>query len=209
MSIPNASIIREREYEILSELTLNGEILDVGGSKKSGYHELIKGEHTYFVVNLDSSCEPDLFHDIETPFPLEENKFDHAICLNVMEHIFESVHVFSEQVRCVKKGGLLIFATPMVYHIHGSPDDYLRYTASSYKRLAQKHNCTIVSIEPIGTGLFSLIFQTVEGGIPRGGLRRAGKWLALRLDSLFNKISKKYRILTERIPLGYMVIIQK
>ncbi len=209
MSIAEASIIRGREYTLLSGMTLDGVILDVGGGRRSGYHELIKGNHSFYVINLDPGCDPDAFVDIEKPFPIESEKFDHAICLNVMEHIFEFDHVFREQLRCVKKGGTLIFATPMVYHIHGSPDDYLRYTASAYRRLAEKYNCKIILIEPIGTGICSLIFQTIEGGIPRGFLRRIGKSIAVNCDFVLNKISKKYRILTERVPLGYFVILEK
>lgn len=209
MSTAEASIIRSREYQLLSDVTLDGVILDVGGGRKSDYHQLIKGSHTFFVINLDPNSDPDVFVDIEKPFPLETEKYDHAICLNVMEHIFEFDHVFREQLRCVKKGGNLIFATPMVYHIHGSPDDYLRYTASSYRRLAEKYNCEIVQLTPIGTGLCSLIFQTIEGGIPRGLLRRFGKSLAVKSDFVLNKISKKYRVMTERVPLGYFVILKK
>jgi len=209
MSVKSASIIREREYEILSSLSLEGTVLDVGGSKKSGYHELIKGNHTYHVINLDPLCEPDTFVDIETPFPFSDESFNHSICLNVLEHVFEFEHVFREQVRCVKKGGTMIFATPMVYHIHGSPDDYMRYTASSYERLAKKYDCTIVSLEPIGYGLFSLLFQTLEASTPRGFIRESLKKLAIATDKLLVRFFKKYATLKDRIPLGYFVLLKR
>ena len=40
------SFFRREEYKALAQLSIDGKILDVGGSKKSGYHELIKGNHT-------------------------------------------------------------------------------------------------------------------------------------------------------------------
>ena len=203
------SIIREGEYAELEKLTLSGSILDIGGSTKSGYHELIKGDHSFFVVNLDPACEPSLFHDIETPFPLSDNQFDNAICLNVLEHIFETNLVCSEIVRCVKTGGTLTFATPFMHHVHGSPDDYLRYTESAYRRLAKKNNCTIVSITPLGKGFFSLGYQCIFGALPTEFLRHGLKRLAIRLDEFFNKISHKYRTLSSRLPLGHFVVMVK
>lgn len=203
------SIIRQTEYKQLAEITLTGTVLDIGGSTKSGYHEIIKGEHTFFVVNLDPGCEPDLFHDIEQPLPLTNGQFDNAICLNVLEHIFETNLVFSEQVRCVKSGGKLVFATPFMHHIHGSPDDYLRYTESAYRRLAEKFGCTIELIVPLGYGFFSLGFQCVYGVIPSEILRKIVKEICVGFDKILNKISRKYRTLTSRIPLGHIVVIVK
>lgn len=37
------SILRDCQYKHLRDLILNGSILDLGGSKKSKYHELVKG----------------------------------------------------------------------------------------------------------------------------------------------------------------------
>lgn len=205
----NLSIIRGEEYKQLQTLKLDGKILDVGGSVNSGYQELIKGDNSFFSINIEELNQNDKIVDIEKPFPLEDNSFDHAICLNVLEHIFEINNAFSEQVRCVKSGGTLVFATPFMHHVHGSPDDYLRYTDSAYRRLAAKHNCEVVSITPLGSGFFSLGFQCVEGGIPAGIIRQGCKNMAIFLDYFFNKISAKYKTISSRIPLGYFVIMKK
>lgn len=203
------SIIRGEEYKKLQDITLNGRILDVGGSKRSGYRELIKGDHTFYGINIDTECEPDLFVDIEKTFPLESNTFDHSVCLNVLEHIFEINTAFGEQVRCVKSGGTLVFATPFMHHVHGSPDDYLRYTESAYRRLAAKFDCTIVSISPLGFGFFSLGYQCIGGALPTAIVRDFFRVIAVSLDKGLNRISNKYRTLTSRIPLGYFVVMTK
>lgn len=203
------SILREEEYKQVATMTLDGRILDVGGSAGSGYHSLIKGKNNFFVINIDESCKPDALVNIEEVFPFETESFDHSICLNVLEHIFEFNHVFSEQVRCVKSGGKLIFATPFMHHIHASPDDYIRYTDSAYRRLAQKYNCSIECIIPLGDGFFSLGFQTIGGSIPTFFLKSIFRSLAMNLDWLGNKISKHYRRLSSRIPLGYFVVLTK
>lgn len=203
------SIVRGGEYEILKGFTLDGKILDVGGSKKSGYHQLIKGENSFTIINLSEECEPDIFVDIEKVFPFEDGQFDHSLCLNVLEHVYEFENAFSEQVRCVKQGGKIVIATPFMHNIHASPDDYLRYTDSAFKRMAQKYSCDIESIQPLGKGIFSFIFQSIGGSIPTTFLQAFCKWISVSLDSLFYKISSRYRRLANRIPLAYFVIMRK
>lgn len=205
----NYSIIRLAEYENLSKISLDGHILDVGGSKKSGYHSKISGKNNFTVVNIDSKCEPDLIVDVEKKFPFDDESFDHSICLNVIEHLFEFENAFSEQVRCIKKGGKIVIAAPFMHFIHGSPDDYLRYTASSYRKLAEKYGVQVELLEPLGTGLFALNFQLIGGFLPTNFLRQIFRQLATGLDTLLNRISKRYRTLSARIPLGYFVIFVK
>jgi SAM-dependent methyltransferase len=205
----NYSILREQEYKHLRTRTLNGNILDVGGSKRSGYHELIQGDHEFVTINIDETCEPDFFVNIEGKFPFEDDSFDHAICLNVLEHVFEFENVISETVRTVKKGGVLVIAVPMLHHIHASPDDYFRYTQSALQRMLEKHGCDILETHTLGAGFFSLGFQSLGGALPTNFLRLSIKRLAIFLDENLAKISQKYKKLTDSLPLGYMVIASK
>lgn len=194
-------------YKLLGKLDLKGNILDVGGSRKAGYHELIKGEHTFEVVNLNKNCNPDHIFNIEADFPLGDALYENALCLNVLEHVFEYEHVYREMRRCVKKGGLIIISTPFMHHIHGSPDDYLRFTESAYHRMSAKHGGTIMEVHLLGTGLFSLLYQTIQEGIPTHFLNRSCKTFFLFLDKLLNKF-KRVQKLHSLIPLGYLIIIQ-
>lgn len=204
-----SSIVRGSEYEILKRLILDGDILDVGGSKKSGYHKFVKGNNRFTIINLSQDCEPDYFVDIEHTFPFKDGQFDHALCLNVLEHVFEFENAFSEQVRCIKSGGKIVVAAPFMHNIHASPDDFLRFTDSSYRRLAKKYNCEIESINPLGKGLFSLIFQTIGGSIPTTILQATFKVISVSTDNVLCKISSRYRRLSARIPLAYFVIMRK
>lgn len=202
------SILRDREYKALSKLLLNGSVLDVGGGARTKYHDLIRGEHSFHSINISPSCNPNTLADIEKPFPFADDSFDHAICLNVLEHIYEFEHVVREVARCVKPGGLFVIATPFMHHVHGSPDDYLRYTDSAFRRMADKNGYSVTSIEKLGTGFFSLGFQCFAIGAPKV-LWVLTKPLALGLDGILNTLSARYRKLTELIPLGYFVILTK
>lgn len=205
----NYSIIRGEEYRRLAMVTLTGKVLDVGGSKRSGYHELIKGENSFTVINIDKDCEPDFFVDVEKEFPFENDSFDGAVCLNVLEHVFEFENVVSETVRCLKRDALYVIAVPMLHHIHGSPDDYLRYTESALRRVLTKYGCDVQEVHALGSGFFSLGFQSIGGALPTDFLRLSLKKTAVFLDSKLSSISSKYKKLADRLPLGYFVIARK
>jgi SAM-dependent methyltransferase len=202
------SIIRSHEYTLLQKIELKGSILDIGGGARTKYHELIQGEHTFHTMNINPDCDPDTLADIEKPFPFTDGLFDHAICLNVLEHVYEFEHVVRETVRCIKPGGSLVIATPFMHHIHASPDDYLRFTESAFLRMAEKTGCKITTLEPLGFGFFSLGFQCLGIGLP-AMVRVVLKPIAIGLDKMFNRISSQYRKLTAILPLGYCVVLEK
>lgn len=203
------SIIREAEYANLKKLSLDGLILDVGGSKNAYYHSLIGGSHDFKSINIRTEANPDFIFDIEKIFPLQDETYDHSVCLNVLEHVYEFDNAFSEQVRCVKKGGNIVIAVPFMHHIHGSPDDFIRFTESALKRMGKKYGCEITLLETLGEGLFCLLFQCIYPAIPTLVFKSWCKKLFIKIDYFLNKISQKYSKLSTSIPLGYFVIYKK
>ena len=201
----NYSILRGLEYNELEKLKIDCQILDLGGSKKSGYQQLIKGKHKIVTANIDKNYDCDLIFDIEKKFPLDSESYDAAVCLNVLEHIFNFQNVFAETQRVLKSGSIFIFSTPFIYQIHGSPDDFFRYTESALVRLLKESGFKEIKVIKLNYGLFSLFFQIVGGAIPTNFLRIAIKNSSIFLDSFLLNISKRYRKLNERVPLGYIV----
>ena len=203
------SLIRTEEYKALQKLLLSGSILDLGGSSKSGYHELIGGTHTFTVVNYgEMHPGADLIFNIEEPFPLADGSYDNVLAMNVLEHIFDYHNVFSEVARVLKHGGSFVSATPFMHHIHGSPDDYHRYTASTYRKLAEKYGFEITRVQTLGYGLFSLLYQTIGGWIPTKILKNVFRILFVSADKILLNFDL-FRRLRDRIPLGYFVVMKK
>ncbi len=202
------SIIRDGEYEKLSTLAINGAILDLGGNLSSEYHNLIKGNHTVTTVNINAEYGCDMVFDIQETFPIESEKFDAVLSMNVLEHVYGFDNVISETFRVLKKGGTFIFAVPFMHHIHGSPDDYFRYTRSAIKKMLKEHNFTDIEIQEIGLGLFSLFYQSSAGMFPTF-LKGVFKNSARAIDQLLGKLSSRYQNVAKRIPLGYFVIAKK
>lgn len=204
------SIMRAAQYEELSKITLTGSVLDLGGSKKSGYQDLIKGEHAFTTVNIDEKYGYDLKFNVEEKFPIEDHSYDNVLSMNLIEHIFDTHNIFSEASRVLKSGGLFVSAVPYMHHVHGSPDDYVRYTDSAYRKFADKYGLELVYIEPLGYGLFSLVFQTatIYRTLPFAWLFNLVKFVFTTLDKILLAIPY-YKKLANSIPLGYFWIMKK
>lgn len=204
------SIMRAHQYEELGKITLNGKILDLGGSKKSGYQELVQGVHEFTVVNIDEKYGYDIKFNVEEKFPLGDATYDNVLSMNLIEHIFDTHNIFVESARVLKTGGLFVSAVPYMHHIHGSPDDFVRYTDSAYKKFADKYGFEIIYIEPLGYGLFSLIFQTltIYRTLPFPWLFNIVKFIFVTVDKILLAIPY-YQKLANTIPLGYFWIMRK
>lgn len=202
------SIIRDEEYKNLSGVSLDGAILDLGGNTTSEYHKLIKGAHTFTSVNIDASHGCDMVFDIQEKFPLESGTFNAVLSMNVFEHIYGFHNAFSESSRVLKPGGALVFAVPFMHHIHGCPDDYMRYTKSTLEKLLTQNGFKRMDIRELGKGAFSLMYQSVSGALPTV-LKPFFKNLAVGIDGLLYKSIPRYRAMAERIPLGYFVVAYK
>ena len=157
------SLLRKFEYEKIAGLKIDGKILDLGGDKRSGYHELIKGSHKIEAVNLNPDCGADLCFDLEKKFPLDNDSYDAVLCVNTLEHIFNYQNVLRESFRVLKSGGILAGVVPFLFNVHGSPRDYFRYTGAALEKMFSEAGFRDIKVEELGTGVFSVLFQLKYG----------------------------------------------
>ncbi len=201
------TLLRQQEYQEISELILNGEILDLGGNIKSGYQDLIRGQHKFTAVNIDPKTNSELVFDIEKKFPLPDESFDNVLCLNVLEHIFNYKNVLDESFRVLKKGGQIIIATPFLHYIHASPYDYFRYTDSALKKILESSGFEVEQIKPLGGQIFS-VQQNFFNLIFPSFLVKGLQVLAKVVDRILS-VTPRYRELNKITPLGYFTIARK
>jgi hypothetical protein len=95
-----------------------------------------------------------------------------------------------------------------MYKIHASPDDFHRYTKSTYLKVAEKYNFEIVTIEPLGYGVFSWVHQVLVGWVPTNILKTLTRLICVFLDKTLLNFSK-YQKMRNEIPLGYFWIMKK
>lgn len=197
------SLLRREEYKRLSKLSLNGAILDIGGSRKSGYHELIQGNHTFVVGNIDAAYGADVIFDAEQAWPYADQHFEGVLFVNVLEHLYDHRFALAEAQRVLTPGGKIAGVVPFMFNVHGSPNDFFRYTRTSLERLLTDSGFTEVAVEELGTGAFSVIYHCLLGFV-------RWNWLADLLIPIFTGIDRVLAMLkpdnkmgAKHMPLGY------
>lgn len=203
------SLLRRLEYKRLSEITLEGKILDLGGSKHSGYHQLLRGNHSIEVANLSDETDPDLKFDIEKKFPIEDGAYDGIICLNVLEHIFNYQNAVEESFRVLKSGGVMIGSTPFLFRVHRAPEDYFRYTKSALQKIFEKEGFKVLKICELGTGSFSASYHLRSGIYRAFFVEKISMKSSTFLDKLLRIIKKENSLSEKYMPLGYFFVVKK
>jgi SAM-dependent methyltransferase len=151
-----------------------------------------------------------LVFDIEKSFPLEDNSFDFILLMNVLEHIYKFENVISESSRVLKKEGKIYLAVPFMHQIHGSPNDFFRYSKATLERLLLENNFEKIEIKELGFGFLSLGFQTFFiGFIPFLFCKNVVKSLFILIDKIILKFSPRYRRWAKNNPMGYWVSATK
>ena len=206
-SIP--SLLREAEHRALSEIRLSGSVLDLGGEKGSEYLSYLKGDFKVTALNLDDSATPDIFHDLEKPLPVADASYDHALLINVLEHIFEYRQLLEEAVRVIRPGGTIVIIVPFLFPVHPSPRDYWRFTEQALTRELENLPIANIRVSSLGTGVFAAGYLNVDRLLP-SFVRRINyhtvRHLVSLLDAVFARsaraMGKKYS--RKDYPLGYM-----
>ena len=188
-------------------------MLDLGGSKKSGYHELIKGTRSISTVNIAKDTEPDFSFDLEKPFPLDSATYDGILCINTLEHIFNYRNVLAESTRVLKPGGVLVVAVPFLVPFHPSPNDYFRYSEQALLKMMAEAGFKETSTQAIGCGPFTASAQMRFNVLHLAPLRMFSALYANILDSILHTtvraIKKEDRYTASYYPLGYVAIAKK
>lgn len=104
------------------------------------------GEIGAFVKSLGVTCtsidndprrNPDLLLSVEDLSSLSDGSFDAVLCMEVLEHVVSPQTAFTEMVRVLRPGGVLIGSTPFLLGIHDAPFDFQRFTRHGIERLAE------------------------------------------------------------------------
>lgn len=208
MEIP--SLLRLAEHHSLEKFTLTGKVLDIGGDVKSTYRRLIQGNHSFVTINLDEGAFPDILHDLEKPLPLGDRLFDHAILINVLEHVFEYRQLLREVVRVVKPGGEVVVVVPFLFPVHPSPHDFRRFTAEALLRECELAGMGDIRIAALGTGVFAAGYVFLDRLLP-WPLRllnfHSVRYVVALLDVIWTRVARltKKKYTPQDYALGYVV----
>lgn len=133
---------------------LSGIVLDVGcaGGTPRDY---MRDDAYYLGVDHYSTAtnwygtRPDVYADARSlPFP--DESIDHALLLDVIEHIPEPDRCLAELARTMKRGATLTIQVPFLYPVHDAPLDFHRWTRFGLARAAERHGFRVDSEVVIG-----------------------------------------------------------
>ena len=178
------SLTRALQYEELSELCVSGSLVDIGGGEKTPYRSWLRC-HSYDSVNISGDSVPTWVVNETGKWPVEDSKFDAAISMNTLEHVFDAELFISEIVRITKPGGRVVIATPFLLPIHGCPDDYFRPTPSWYSKTFEKAGLVNIKVKSLVWGPFSTGAKC--SGLP-GPAKRLRMSFAMALDLFYYRI---------------------
>lgn len=154
MSFTLHSPLRVEEHRVLAKCTLEGRVLDLGGSKYSKYQKLFNGTHEITTLNIDERTNPDIVHDLELNLPIENNTYNAVLMVNVLEHIYAYRQLVEESFRVLQKEGRVICVVPFLFPEHPSPSDFHRFTKEALQKLFEEVGYREVEIEALGSGVF-------------------------------------------------------
>lgn len=209
MKFQTKSFFRREEYRALSQLSIDGKILDVGGSKKSGYQELIGGTHEIITGNIDSAYGADVIFDAQKDWPFDDNFFHGVLLVNVLEHLYYHEKALLEAFRVLKQRGTIAGVVPFMFNVHGSPNDYFRYTKDALRQRLSDAGFTDITVQELGTGAFSVIYHCLIGFVRY-------EWMATPLIIFFRSLDRfiswlkpHNKMSAEYMPLGYYFVGHK
>jgi SAM-dependent methyltransferase len=212
MSTP--SFLREAEHKALSSLSLDGEVLDLGGEKGSEYLSCINGNFKVVTLNADEKAKPDIFHNIEKLLPVENESYDHVLLVNVLEHIFNYKQLLAESLRVVRPGGKVVVIVPFLFPIHPSPADYFRFTGETLKKEFETVGAENIQVRVLAGGVFGVAYLFFDRLLPTPvrifnfyTFRFVVIFCDIVWQSLARALGKKYK--REEYPLGFMAVAQK
>jgi SAM-dependent methyltransferase len=200
-----SSPLRIEQHRALAGLVLDGEVLDIGGSRKSAYTGFLGGRHRITFANIDPAYGADLIFDAQAPWPVEAAAWDAVLMNNLLEHLFDYEAALAEAHRALKPGGRLVLTVPFLFRLHAAPSDYFRFTRFALERILERRGFEAVAVRELGSGAFLAMYQPLATLIRPAFLSEAGRRLAVGLDRLMDRLKPGGVLSARNFPLGYLV----
>ena len=183
----HVDLFLQKHLDLLTAFSL---ILDVGGhknSKRGINFNLQHSDQRRIYINITADKGTDIVTDARL-MPFDNNCFEAIICCEVLEHIYDQEKAVREIFRVLKPGGSVFLTVPMIYPIHGDPDDFNRHTDHYWYQKLTEIGFKETSIEKQG-GYWSVLFDIIRMGLVSGS-RSEHKWTSRVANYILNIYSR-------------------
>lgn len=126
---------------------LSGTVIDVGCAEAHP-RRFMPDDAEYIGIDYFNTAtewygtRPDVFADARA-LPMPDSSVDHALLLDVLEHIPDPDLCLAELSRVLKRDGTLTVQVPFLYPVHDAPLDFHRWTRHGLERAAARHGFSI------------------------------------------------------------------
>jgi SAM-dependent methyltransferase len=137
---------------ILDTLEIKSEdrVLDIGCGVGDYIYEIRKKSSNCIGIDLDIDSAQKKYndlvfkqHDLNAPFPFEDNSADIVITINVIEHLIDHLKFLSECKRVLKPGGKIVITTAnldfILHDYFFDPTHLHEWTLSEFTHIIQKY----------------------------------------------------------------------
>jgi SAM-dependent methyltransferase len=105
--------------------------------------------------------------------PMEDDRFDGALAISVLEHVDDPYQVVREMFRVLKPGAPVLAWIPFTFGVHGFPEDVSRFTTFGMRQLFERAGFEVTRIdEKPYSGAFLQLSNLVHFLLPRTDHRR-------------------------------------
>ena len=150
---------------------VKGTLLDVGAGN-SPWRSYLAKEVKYVGLDIEDSKEFNMQSSNEIiyypggRFPFESAEFDAVLCVEVLEHVYDSNFFLEEIYRCMQSSGKLILTVPWSARRHHIPYDYFRYTPEAIVKKLDKLGFVDIIVKERGNDLtvvFNKLLCLIQG----------------------------------------------
>ena len=149
--------------EIRKIILHDGPVLDMGSKKSitNITNYLTTNEKINYADKFSKDSE-DLIIDLEEVNEINNKTFKNVLLFNVLEHVYNFKNCLKNCYQILDRDGFFYGSTPFFFRIHGSPNDYFRYTEQGLIKALEDTGFKNIKVKVLCGGIFICFYNSIS-----------------------------------------------